>query len=175
MWCCVWLPDFLKKMFYPQNGKNWPGPGFLECIGKFRVFFSVFYFFISLVYNKSLYYCNFCMLEQISYLGKFWFLRYGPKCSWPIRLWYFSINRRNLKLAVSNKEISEINWFLVCLSNSFLRNGSLGFSSLGNSNIAKLTEPFFPGKFIFDSNFGKRAQNATKIGFLGIFKKNLWC
>ena len=68
------------------------------------------------------------LLEQISYLGKFWFLRYGPKCSWPIRLQDFSINRRTLKLAVSHKEINEINWFLVCPSNSFLRNGSLGFS-----------------------------------------------
>ena len=40
----------------------------------------------------------------------------------------FSINCRTLKLAVSHKEINEINWFLVCPSNSFLRNGSLGFS-----------------------------------------------
>ena len=92
------------------------------------VFFLSSLFFISVVYNESLYYCNSCMLEQISYLGKFWFLRYGPKCSWPIRLQDFSINRRTLKLAVSHKEINEINWFLVCPSNSFLRNGSLGFS-----------------------------------------------
>ena len=82
----------------------------------------------TMVYNESLYYCNSFMLEQISYLGKFWFLRYGPKCSWPIRLQDFSINCRTLKLAVSHKEINEINWFLVCPSNSFLRNGSLGFS-----------------------------------------------
>ena len=127
MWCYVWQPDFLKKMFYPQNGENRPSPGFFECIGKFS-FFSVLYFFISLVYNESLYYCNSCMLEQISYLGKFWYLRYGPKCSWPTRLQDFSINCRTLRLAVSHKEINEINWFLVCPSNSFLRNGSLGFS-----------------------------------------------
>ena len=95
---------------------------------KVQFFFLVLYFFISVVYNESFYYCNSCMLEQISYLGKFWFLRYGPKCSWPIRLQDFSINRRTLKLAVSHKEINEINWFLVCPSNSFLRNGSLGFS-----------------------------------------------
>ena len=75
----------------------------------------------TLVYNESLYYCNSFMLEQISYLGKFWFLRYGPKRSWPIRLQDFSINRRTLKLAVSHKEIDEINWFLVCHSKSFLR------------------------------------------------------
>ena len=82
----------------------------------------------TMIYNESLYYCNSFMLEQTSYLGKFWFLRYGPKCSWPIRLQDFSINCRTLKLAVSHKEINEINWFLVCPSNSFLRNGSLGFS-----------------------------------------------
>ena len=86
--------------------------------------FSDFSFF----FHESLYYCNSCMLEEISYLGKFWFLRYGPKFCWPIRLQEFSINRRTLKLAVSHKEINEINWFLVCPSNSFLRNGSLGFS-----------------------------------------------
>ena len=124
---CMTEPDFLKKMFYPQNGENRPSPWFFECIGKFSFFLSSL-FFISFVYNKILYYCNSCLLEQISYLGKFWFLRYGPKCSWPIRLQDFSINRRTLKLAVSHKEINEINWFLVCPYNSFLRNGSLGLS-----------------------------------------------
>ena len=125
---CMTEPDFLKKMFYPQNGENRPSPGFFECIGKFSFFFLVLYFLISLVYNESLYYCNSYMLEQISYLGKFWFLRYGPKCSWPIRLWDFSINCRTLKLAASDKEINGINYLLVCPSNSFLRNGSIGFS-----------------------------------------------
>ena len=136
---------------------------------KVQFFFLVLYFFISLVYNESLYYCNSCMLEQISYLGKFWFLRYGPKCSWPIRLQDFSINRRTLKLAVSHKEINEINWFLVCSSNSFFRNGSLGFflifgTMVGRSNIEKLTEPFFPGKF----KGPECAQNRV-LGFLKKF------
>ena len=51
----------------------------------------------------------------------------------------FSINRRThwlyltKKLAVSHKEINEINWFFVCLSNSFLRNGLLGFSDVLNN------------------------------------------
>ena len=129
-------------MFYPKNGENRPSPGFFECIGKFSFFLSSL-FFISVVYNESLYYCNSCILEQIlylekfwflrydtkrSYLGKFWFLRYGPKRCWPIRLQDFSINRRTLKLAVSHKEINGINWFLVSPSNSFLRNASLSFS-----------------------------------------------
>ena len=68
------------------------------------------------------------MVEQIPYLGKFWFLRNSQKCSWAIRLQDFSINQRTLKLAVSHKEINEMNCFLVRSSNSFLRNGSLGFS-----------------------------------------------
>ena len=116
MWCCVCQ----KKVFYPQNGENRPSPGFFECIEKFSFFFLVLYFFISVVYNESLYYRNSFMLEQILYLGKFWFLRYDPKCSWPIRLQVFSINCRTLKLAVCHKEINEINWlFLVCIPTVF--------------------------------------------------------
>ena len=66
------------------------------------------------------------MLEQISYLEKFWFLRYGRKWSWPIRLCDFAINPRTQKLTVSHKEINGINRFLVCPSNSFFQNVSLG-------------------------------------------------
>ena len=103
---CMTEPDFLKKMCYPQNGENRPSPGFFEWIRKF-IFFLSSLFFISVIYNESLYYCNSCMLQQVSYLGRFWFLRYGPKCSWQIRLQDFSINCRTLKLAVSHKEITK--------------------------------------------------------------------
>ena len=119
---------FFEKNVLPSKRGKLARLRVLWVLKKVQFFFLVLYFFISLVYNESLYYCNSCMLEQISYLGKFWFLRYGPKCSWPIRLQDYSINRRTLKLAVSHREINEINWFLVCLSNSFLRNGSLGIS-----------------------------------------------
>ena len=104
---CMAEPDFLKKKkkFTPKMGEKDQ----------------------ALVYNKSLYYCNSCMFQQLSYLGKFQFLRYDPKCSWPTILQDFSINRWALKLAVSYKEINEINWFLVCPFNSFLRNGLLVF------------------------------------------------
>ena len=37
---CITEPDFLKKMFYSQNGENRPSPGFFECIEKFS-FLSV--------------------------------------------------------------------------------------------------------------------------------------
>ena len=142
MWSCAWQSQiFWKSCFAPKTGKIGQIQDSLN-VWKSLVFFSVLYFFINLVYKEILYYCNCCMLEQISYLGKFWFLRYGPKCSWPIRLQDFSINHRTLKLAVSHKEINEINWFLVCHSNSFLRNGSLGFlifgTMVGNSNIEKV-------------------------------------
>ena len=33
-----------------------------------------------------------CVPAQISYLGKFWILRYGPKCSKPIRLQDFLVS-----------------------------------------------------------------------------------
>ena len=108
MWCCVWQSQiFWKSCFALEMGK----------IGQDQGSFSFFLsslFFINFVYNENLYYCNSCMLQQISYLGKFWFLRYGPKCSWPIILQDFSINHRTLKLAVSYKEINELNCFLVC-------------------------------------------------------------
>ena len=124
---CMTARFFEKNVFPSKRGKL-ARPRFLWMYRKVQFFLLVLYFFISLVYNESLYYCSFSMPEQISYLGKFWFLRYGPKCSWPIRLRNFSINRGTLKLAVSNKEINETNWFLVCLCNSFLRNGPLCFS-----------------------------------------------
>ena len=43
---CMTEPDFLKKMFYLQNGKNCPNLGFFECTGKFS-FFSQFFIFLS--------------------------------------------------------------------------------------------------------------------------------
>ena len=106
---CMTEPDYLKIAFYPQNGENRSSLGFFECIEKFSFFSQFFIFFLNFVYNESFYYCNCCMLEQISYLGKFWFLIYGPNCSWSIRLWDFLINRRTLKLAVSHEEINGIN------------------------------------------------------------------
>ena len=67
-----------KKCFTPKMGKIGQAQGSLN-VQESSVFFSVLYFSISLVYNESLYYCNSCMLEQISYFRKFWFLRFEPK------------------------------------------------------------------------------------------------
>ena len=173
MWCCAW-DRFFENDVLPQSRENRRNSGFFECIGKF---FLNSLLFINLVYNESLYYCNYCMLEQILYLRKFWFLVYGPKCSWPMKLQDFSVNLRTLKLAVFYKGINEINWFLVCLSNSFLRNGSLGLflifgTMVDNANIEKLTETFFfQEKSFLTQIWAKRAQNATKIGFFKFFEK----
>ena len=130
---------YFENNVLPLKWEKWPSLGFFECMGK-SSYFSILQFFLDLVYNESLYYCNCCMLEQISYLGKFCFLRYGPKCSWPITLWEFSINCRALKLAVSHQEINEINSFLFLLypSNSFLRNGSLSRTDFWHNESGNL-------------------------------------
>ena len=119
---CITARFFEKNVSVPKWGKQ-SKPRVLRMYRKVQFFSLVFYFVISVVY-ESLYYCNSFMLEHISYLEKFWFLRYGPKFSWPIRLQVFSIN---------HKEINEINWVLVCPSNSFLRNGTLVFSDFWHS------------------------------------------
>ena len=49
-----------------------------------------------------------CVPEQISYLGKFLFLRYGPKCSQPIRLQYSLINHINESSFHEIEQINEI-------------------------------------------------------------------
>ena len=142
-------------------------------------FFSDLHFFINLVYNESLYYCNSCMFEQISYLRKFWFLRYGPKCSWPVRLQDFSINRRTLKLPVSHKEINEINWLLVYSSNSFFRNGSLGFSDFWHIGRQfeywKTDRGLFSRKIHFWPKFGQNVSEWVQNSVFGIFWKILSC
>ena len=79
-------PNFLEIMFFPKNGENRPSLGFFECIGKFSFFFSILWFFLNFVNNEGFYYSNCCILEQNLYLWKFWSLRYGPRCSWSIRL-----------------------------------------------------------------------------------------
>ena len=105
---CITARFFENRVLPPKWRKQ--TQGFLK---KFSFFSQFFIFFINLVYNKSLYYCSSCMLEEISYLGKSWFLIYAPKCSWPIRLRNFSINCRSVIYAVSHKEINEITCFFV--------------------------------------------------------------
>ena len=87
----------------------------------------------------------------------------------------FWINCRTLKLAVSHKEVNEINWFLVCPSNSFLRNGSLGFPDFWH-NGRKLEywntdRVLFPGNSFLARICSKRTQNGSKRCFFWFFEK----
>ena len=61
---------FFEKSVLPSKRGKLARPRVLWMFRKVQFFFLVLYFFISLVYNESLYYCNFCMLKQIIYLGK---------------------------------------------------------------------------------------------------------
>ena len=85
---CVTEPDFLGKIFLPQKLGKWaqngPKTGFFQLenlVIDFYWIWSIMKFFII---------C--CVAAQIPYLGKLLFLRYGPKCSQPIRLQDFWIN-----------------------------------------------------------------------------------
>ena len=176
MWCFAWQPYFLKIMFCPQNGENRPSPGFFECIGKFS-FFSQFFTFLSIWSIMKVY-----ITVILVCLNKFHI--WENSGSWDMAqnslgqsgLRDFSINCRTLKLAVSHKEVNEINLFLVCPSNSFPSNGSLDFSDFWHSGRQieywKTDESFFPEKFIFGPNLGKNylAEWLQKRVFLVFWK-----
>ena len=123
-----------------------------------------------MVYNESLYYCNCCMPEQISYLAKFKLLRYGPKYSWSITLSDFSINCRTLKWAVSNEEINGIN----C---GFVRNGSLGFTDFWHNDrwfkYLKTDRFLFSRKIYICPNLGKKGPVWAQNRAFWAFSKNL--
>ena len=80
---------FSGKIFCPLNWENGPkmGPkqGFFDLLENLVI---NFYWIWSIM--KIYIIC--CVPAQIPYLGKFLFLRYGPKCSQPIRLQDFLIN-----------------------------------------------------------------------------------
>ena len=74
--------------------------------------------------------------------------------------------------------------FPVCLSVCLSISSSAFLSGMGGCyffqifctmvdywNISKLSEPFFPGKFISPKIWGKIAQNDPKIGFFEFFEK----
>ena len=76
---CVTEPDFFFFLnFVPKNGENGPKIGFLGFIGKFSHLFWI--------WSMKKVHIICCILALTRYLGKIWFLRYGPKCSRPIRL-----------------------------------------------------------------------------------------
>ena len=90
-------PDFLGKIFFASNWEK--GPKMVQKQGFFNLLENLvinFYWIWSIMEI----YIICCVPAQIPYLEKFLFLRYGPKCSQPIRLQDFLINH-----------ISRINWW----------------------------------------------------------------
>ena len=81
---------FGKKCFVPKIGKMGQKQVFFQFIGKFGHQFS-----LNLIYNENLYYLLCPCTNPISV--KILFLRYGPKCSQPIRLQDFLINHISTK------------------------------------------------------------------------------
>ena len=96
--------DFPEKFFCPKNLENGPKmdqkEGFLNLLKKFVI---NFYRISAKMKIHIICYAP----AQIPYLGRFWFLRYGPKCSQPIRLQEFSST-------ISPDQINEIAWYFAC-------------------------------------------------------------
>ena len=85
-----------KNFFATKMGQK---QGFLNVLKKFAI---NFYWICSIM--KIYIIC--CVPAQIPYQGKFWFQRYGPKCSQPIRFQDFLIN-------ISLEQINEIARFFM--------------------------------------------------------------
>ena len=108
---CMTAGFLEKKNFCPKNG---PKIDFLNLLENVINFFWIWS--IKKVYIKC------CILAQIPYFGKIWFLRYGPKCSLSIRLQdFYMVNIKILQSdwqrafwRVSLEETDEKAWFFAC-------------------------------------------------------------
>ena len=87
IWRCAWQSRiFQKKFFAPKIGRmNFQKRSFLNFLKNLVI---NFYWICSIVKI----YITCCVTAQTPYLGKFLFLRCGPKCYQPIRLQDFLIN-----------------------------------------------------------------------------------
>ena len=97
MTLCVTELDFLKKKFFFWS-QNWEKGPKMSQKQNFLNLLKNLVINIYWIYSIMKKYLVFCVAAQVPYLGKFLFLRYGPKCSQPIRLQDFFINhisRRN--------------------------------------------------------------------------------
>ena len=80
IWCCPWQTLFFREKIAPKMGQTGQKCFFFNLLENLVInFFGIWYI--------REFYC--CILAQILYLWKMFFLRYGPKCSWPIRLQNF--------------------------------------------------------------------------------------
>ena len=82
--------DFMEKL--PQNWENELKSGQKQ--GYFNLLKNLVINFYWICFLMKIY-IVFCVPAQIPYLGKFLFLRYGPKCSHPIS----HISRTNQEIA----------------------------------------------------------------------------
>ena len=86
---CMTARFSVKKIFWPKNLENGPKNGPKQgSLNLFKNLVINFYWICSVI--KIFIVC--CVPAQILYLGKYLFLRYGPKSSQPIRLQDFLIN-----------------------------------------------------------------------------------
>ena len=123
MWCCAWQSQtFWKKYFCPKNGENgwkvgqkW---GFLIILENLVINFFW-------IWSIKKVYIICCIFAQIPYLRKMWFLRYGSKYSWTIKLQDF--------LTISLEETDEKARFFACwyLNKTWLKNFWVGMVKNG--------------------------------------------
>ena len=74
---CVTESDFLRKKFCPKNWENVPKIGQKQGLFNLLENVVISFYWIYIIY---------CVPAQTPYLVELLFLRYGPKCSQPIRL-----------------------------------------------------------------------------------------
>ena len=80
---------FQKRFFCPKNWKNGPKAGQRQSFLNLLKNFAINFYWICSIMKINIICCD---PAQIPYLGKFLFLRYGPKYSQPVRLQDFLIN-----------------------------------------------------------------------------------
>ena len=104
---CVTEPDFLEKTFLPLKLGKWTknGPK-IVCFFDLLKNLVINFYWICFIMKT---YIVICVPVQIPYLGKILFLRYGPKCSQPMRFQDFLINHISRK----NQWI-KIAWVFAC-------------------------------------------------------------
>ena len=129
MLLCLTEPDFFNKIFLPKMGKmgqKCAKKGFLNLLENLVINF----FWIRSIVKV---YIICCILAQIPYLGKIWFLRYGPKYSLPIRL-------QDFKSTISLEQNDAKAWFFACWYRlmeirSWLKNIGVGMVKMGVTTL----------------------------------------
>ena len=109
--------DFLEKFFCPKILENGPEMGQKQ---SFLILLKDLVFNFYWMCSIMTAYIICCIPKQIPYLGKFLFLRYGPKCSQPIRFQDFLINH----ISITNQWNSLIKSWSKSFWVNMVKNGS---------------------------------------------------